>query len=57
MRLVRVGAPHFVAGFLSDGRVKIAAPILQYLLGQDDAAVRAYCLKKGWRASVVAEEA
>ena len=36
MRLVRVVAPHFVAGFETDGTVRRAAPIVRYLVGWDD---------------------
>lgn len=34
MKLVRVVAPHFVAGFETDGVVRRAAPILKYLVGK-----------------------
>lgn len=37
--MIRVEAPHFVAGFVTNGTVIVAAPILRY--------------KKGWKASVV----
>lgn len=55
MKLVRVVAPHFVAGFETDGVVRRAAPILKYLVGKSDAYVRHYIKQKGWKASVVAE--
>lgn len=51
LELVRVVAPHFVAGFLTDGVVRRAAPILKYMVGWDDAKVRAYIARKGWKAS------
>lgn len=54
MRLVRVVAPHFVAGFETDGVVRRAAPILAYMVGWPDEKVRAYVARKGWRASLVA---
>jgi len=54
MRLVRVVAPHFVAGFETDGTVRRAAPIVRYLVGWDDDKARAYLKRKGWVASVVA---
>lgn len=58
MRLVRVVAPHFVAGFETDGIVRRAAPILmRHLIGKTDEQARAYIASKGWRASVVADHA
>lgn len=53
MRLIRVVAPHFVAGFETDGVVRRAAPILKYLVGKTDDQARAYIKRKGWKASVV----
>jgi hypothetical protein len=53
MRLVRVVAPHFVAGFETDGVVRRAAPIINYMVGWTDDRVRVYIAWKGWRASVV----
>lgn len=55
MRLVRVVAPHFVAGFETDGVVRRAAPILRYLIGWSDDRTRRYIVGKGWRASVISE--
>lgn len=55
MKLVRVVAPHFVAGFESDGsRVVLAAPILKYLVGKSEAYARHYIKQKGWTANVCA---
>lgn len=52
MKLVRVVAPHFVAGFESDGvRVVRAAPILKYLVGKTEDYARHYFKQKGWTAS------
>lgn len=51
--LVRVVAPHFVAGFETDGIVRRAAPILKYLIGKTDDQARAYFRSKGWKASKV----
>jgi len=53
MRLIRVVAPHFVAGFETDGVVRRAAPILKYLVGKTDDQARAYIKSKGWKASLV----
>lgn len=56
MKLVRVVAPHFVAGFETDGTVRRTAPILKQLRGLSDEAAREYIARKGWRASVVPEQ-
>lgn len=55
MKLVRVVAPHFVAGFETDGVVRRAAPILKYLVGKTDDQARAHINSKGWKASIVRE--
>lgn len=53
MKLVRVVAPHFVAGFESDGHnIVRAAPILKYLIGKTEAYARHYIKQKGWVASI-----
>jgi hypothetical protein len=52
VRLVRVVAPHFVAGFETDGIVRRAAPILRYLVGWPDERAREYIARKQWKASV-----
>jgi hypothetical protein len=52
--LVRVVAPHFVAGFdVADGKVKRAAPIIQYMNGWSAEKARAYIKKKGWDARII----
>lgn len=52
--LVRVTAPHFVAGFETDGKtVRRAAPIMRYLVGKTEDEARAYIQGKGWKASIV----
>lgn len=48
MQLVRVSAPHFVAGFETDGVVRNAAPILRYMLGWTNQRVAQYLTRKGW---------
>ncbi len=54
MRLVRVVAPHFVAGFETDGVVRRAAPILRRsLLGKTDEEARAVIAAKRWKASLL----
>jgi hypothetical protein len=47
--LVRIEAPHFVAGIVAEnGRVVRTAPILHYMLGWDGRRVAAYVRAKGW---------
>ncbi len=53
MKLVRVVAPHFVAGFETDGTVRRAAPILKYLVGKTDSYVSHYLKQKGWIANII----
>jgi len=52
-RLLRVRAPHFIAGAVwreIDGQWQCirAAPILRWMLGKDSATVAAYLRRKGW---------
>lgn len=53
MTLVRVVAPHFVAGFETDSIIRRAAPIIKYLVGKTDDQARAYIKSKRWTASIV----
>lgn len=54
MKLVRVVASHFVAGFETDGIVRRAAPILyKKLIGRTDEEARAIIKRNGWKASVI----
>lgn len=53
MKLIRVVAPHFVAGFETDGIVRRAAPILRRLIGLTDDQARQIIARFGWKASVV----
>lgn len=56
--LVRIQAPHFVAGLiLQRGRVVFAAPIIGWMLNMTDDAVRSLVEQKGWKASIVRETA
>ena len=53
-RLVRVEAPHFVAALVTDGcHCKEAAPILGWAIGKTEDELRAYFVRKNWRASVM----
>lgn len=55
MTLVRVEAPHFVAGLvIEDGRCIEAAPILRWAIGKSESYLRSYIRRRAWRASVVA---
>ncbi len=48
-RLIRISAPHFVAGaVVRDGRAARCAPILRYMAGWTVAQIEAYCRSKGW---------
>lgn len=52
--LVRVVAPHFVAGLVFDGDVVVrTAPILNWAKGKRRDWLRDYFQQKGWKASVV----
>jgi hypothetical protein len=53
VRLVRVVAKHFVAGFETDGTVRRAAPILKRLVGESDETARRVIEHFGWKASVI----
>lgn len=54
MVLLRIMAPHFVAGIEVDGgRVVRAAPIVRYMVGWDGPRFHHYCRKKGWTWEVV----
>ena len=53
LTLVRIVAPHFVAGIETDGTVRRAAPIIGYMLGWTDAEVREHVRAQNWSASIV----
>ena len=56
--LVRVEAPHFVAGLLIDGDVCFAAaPILGWAIGKGRDEMRSYFSKMGWKATIVRDKA
>ena len=51
MTLVRIEAPHFVAGIvIRDGRVVEAAPIVAYMKKWPASRAKCYCGERGWRA-------
>ncbi len=54
-QLVRVVAPHFVAGFVMQGDICTeAAPILRrWVLGRNREAIRRTMQAKGWQASIL----
>lgn len=55
--LVRVVAPHFVAGFeMDNGRCVRAAPILGWCVGRTTHVLRAYFARRKWAAHVVTAE-
>lgn len=50
MPLIRITAPHFVAGLVAqDGYVIEAAPIIKYMVRWNGAEVARYCRAKGWK--------
>ena len=52
-RLVQVKSPTGCSWFFSDGEVLAAAQPLSFLVGWQDARVRAYIAANGWQARVV----
>ena len=54
IKLVRVVAPHFVAGIdCANGKCVEAAPILKWCKGKTEDELRTLFAKKGWKASVI----
>lgn len=51
--LIRIVAPHFVAGAVRGGPI---APIIRYMKGWSFKQIQAYCDKKGWTVEVVSRE-
>ena len=53
--LVRVVAPHFVAGLVidGDGRCVGAAPILKWAIGKTRGELSRYFRARGWEASII----
>lgn len=47
--LLRIVAPHFVAGIVRGGDV---APIIAYMKGWTLRQIRAYCAKRGWSVEI-----
>lgn len=53
-RLVRIVAPHFVAGVVLRGELVVgASDIVRYAIGRNADWLRAYVRRRGWRAHVV----
>lgn len=53
-KLVRVVAPHFVAGIeFANGKCTETAPILAWAKGKSEHEMREYFKRKNWRASVI----
>jgi hypothetical protein len=52
LSLLRIEAPHFVAGVVIDqwDMVVRAAPILHWAVGKPGIEIRRYCKRKGWEA-------
>lgn len=48
MKLIRIVAPHFVAGLEADTMVRRTAPIISYMTGWTGRQVADYCKQKGW---------
>ena len=52
--MLRISAPHFVAGvIIENGVVTEAAPILYWTRGKTDTFVKNYCEKKNWKYEVL----
>lgn len=52
--LVRVVAPHFVAGLIVDNGVCVeAAPILRWAVGKRSDWLRGYFVRKRWQARIL----
>lgn len=53
--LVRVVAPHFVAGLIigRNERCTEAAPILNWAINKSRSELQSYFARKGWKASVI----
>lgn len=54
-KLIRIEAPHFVAGLeAGGGKYDRAAPILKYMAGWSEADIKAYIRRKQWKAAAKA---
>lgn len=52
--LVRIVAPHFVAGIVMDGDTCTeAAPIMRWAIGKRRGFLSGYFRNKGWKAAIV----
>lgn len=54
MKLFRVVAPHFVAGYLVTHKVQRTAPILKILRGMSAIEAFNYCIRRGWMIQEIA---
>lgn len=48
--MLRITAPHFVAGIIRGG---LCAPIIRYMKGWKLAEIQAYCAKKRWTIEIM----
>lgn len=48
--MLRITAPHFVAGIVQGGMV---APIIKYMKGWTYKEIKSYCDKKGWKVEIM----
>jgi len=53
MKILRINAPHFIAGVVLESTVTITAPIVKYMKGWTEEKVYSYCASKGWQIDVI----
>ena len=54
--MIRIVAPHFVAGVVLTDRVIRTAPIVKYMIGWEPGRVRTYARSKGWQTQILEEK-
>lgn len=54
--MIRIVAPHFVAGVVLADQVERAAPIVKYMIGWNAGKVRNYARSKGWQTQILEEK-